>query len=519
MKNKFLPLLAALITIALNSFSQNGPNFPRMNSIQTRGAIFVKELDGKAPKYFTEEDVKLGHDSFLENNMYFWMRDNQNKVNIYLPFFNPLNSKVSSYSKSVTNPSIAVLDSLFNSLGSTAAIVFPASGFTYLRETSTNASGVAINTKKVVDNLGVEILIPNNVESKIKTITLKDWAYKLLEQPSYSQALDDSLTKMISRVENLLFFKVVIDKKSANFDDHVKDVSKPLYDAVTLEDYKAAIVALKAKKTLLDNAVSNANASFENLLKTIRDPGFAVSPGFKMYSSNTADEFEARIKPMIQAKQKILKDLEEFINKNDEIQKQYSKCESKEINGHKYYLFNEFQFINKEKDLEIILSHRKISEGVLSKDSTAVKFTIVNGRPLFVPFLSPGVAWFVSDVTYTSFNLDNDTITQSVSTKTILPTAYVNFYSKLGKNWYGILPQIGLSSGKELPMILIGGGLAYGNRFILTAGFPVYWVQKLKSKSPGEYATEKEFKDALGFEFSRKYPLYISLSVRLGKNK
>jgi hypothetical protein len=245
----------------------------------------------------------------------------------------------------------------------------------------------------------------------------------------------------------------------------------------------------------------------------------STSSSFKLYSENTAAELEIRIRPLLDAKQKIMTDLEEFIKKNEALQKQYSGRETAQANGRIYYLFNEFQFFDKEKDLEVTLSHRKISEGVLSIDSTSISFTIINGRPLFIPFLSPGVAWFPEDITYTSFTLDNDTITESISTKTILPTVYVNFYSKLGKNWYGILPQIGLSSGKELPMVLVGGGIAYGNRFILTAGVPIYWVQKLKSKEPGDQANEKEFKEALGFEFSEKYPLYISISVRLGKTK
>lgn len=496
---------------------QNAPNFARMNATNTKGAIYLNAIDSKKPKYFTDAHVKAGEDGYLESDQYFWMKSEKNKVTIFLPFYNPLNNKIASYSNSSSNPTMALIDTLLNSLGSTFITVLPSTGITYITETASASRGASTTSKSIIDDQGFVVDVKTKVESKIKTITLKDWVLQMVIQDDYTEALDDSLISMISKIESLALFKISINKKSASVEEHIKASSKALYEAGTLEDYQKAIKVAVEAKVILDTVYAKANRAVGHLIKTIKNPGLKLSQALELYSSNTADGFEFKIKPLMETKKKALDGFDQFLLKNKAFSETYKNKLHVPVLSQIYYQFNEYEFRDKEKDLKVTLSHRKISEGVVSQDSSTLVLTVIDGRPSFVPFMAPGLGYFPSDVTFTSYTLDNDTITQSISTKTVLPALYFNFYSKLGKNWYSILPQIGVGTGKELPMILLGAGIAYGNRFLITAGIPFYWVQKLKHKNPGEHAEEGDLKEALGFRASGKYPLYISVSMRIGK--
>lgn len=56
----------------------------------------------------------------------------------------------------------------------------------------------------------------------------------------------------------------------------------------------------------MDALYTNAAKAYNDLIKTVNDPGFQITELFKLYSKNTAIDFELKIKPLLETRKREL---------------------------------------------------------------------------------------------------------------------------------------------------------------------------------------------------------------------
>jgi hypothetical protein len=349
----------------------------------------------------------------------------------------------------------------------------------------------------------------------VKTMLLHEWYYRLLESGStaHTQAKDDALAVLVTSLEDILYGKVALkgNQQKLTVEEWLSKFKKDLYYSKDLKAFQAnhiGILDSLSDLTALVTTATNAYDAIKTILGVDKSASYLNNSGipasFTNYSLNTLGNFTRIVDPLINSRNAKVKEF-----------KSYMSSLSSGLLEFKDYSLS----MKKRTDLQVKVTLTEFDlNGKELEKKYQTEFHVVYFQPL-VPYFSAALAWSPHKFyNYSLANNGTENVIQESAEKRYWQAAFfLNWFLNLKQDdFHIILPQVGVGTGGELPIIYTGLGVAIRERLAITGGYSFAFEKMLSSKQPGDIvADESILKADLTREVSGKG--YLSLSYRVGK--
>jgi hypothetical protein len=519
-------LAAGLFMLCLNAIAQSEETENRLNSIRFKS---ITPLSPKSPpggyldltvsgNKLTVGSTTFGDKAYLATDLAV-----NEDLNVRLHFLNPLLYNVSIKLSEKDDPSASAFDSFLKQMSGTFGSVTELGA---LKSFALPASPPMTTFPSVI---------------------LKDFLYAISDERFIEKSYYDDVAEKISGIESFLYGDISNVCNCSSNGNVLSIMSKAITDLskeTTFSDFdkNSADLSTNLKQETRD-CIGTVNKLLEDLKTSIKDAknhvrASVVRTPAAPYAAKDLASFKTAIDSYAQATAQWV---EVFTNKDmkmvsdrvtafsaliDALRKFVIEKNKSGLVSAEYLPYGS-QKLSHGKDIGVSLRviSLELTDDLTTKpkDTMNINFTIIKNKPQLEVAL--GAAWLANSYTFNNYFVNNDngtyTLANTTTTKILLPTLFLNYYVHLRKlDMNVILPQIGVTTGKEYPTVLIGAGFSEFNRFSLTSGAAFLVNQKL---SPGytegmtldDEAVIKDVSKTYYHKFTASW--YISLNYRLTK--
>lgn len=287
MKKLFPLLFLCLLAQLLNA--QDKSVFNRLHGADVKEYLTITiEPTSRVMKYVLDgKDAKTSQP--IENTRFYVDNTNENSVNVYLNFYNPLQLSVQTKNSEIEDPNSVVINAFFKQF----------SAF----------SQISYETKHQVIP---EKSLPNPTEeSTLGNYLLFQWNLEFKQNLQQTKANKNDVTKIndklsqLSLTETYLFGKISFEGESFSVEDGIKHFRKKLYEAANYEDFKTCLTQLNgfieatklAKKVAqknLETVITQLSTDYDGIDKLIATKQKSL---FKLYTASTVNATKGLTEP------------------------------------------------------------------------------------------------------------------------------------------------------------------------------------------------------------------------------